>query len=583
MRRGREAALLRLWPSLPLLLIVPAVSCGPPAGTETDAGPGDAGAVEAAADVNPPRPIGPISVSFANTRRPTFRWKLAEGSDGARVEVCRDRACMAIVAAFAASGEQGAPPSDLPFGAVFWRLHGMAGGAVGATSSATWELVVPRVSVAAREEIWGAMLDANGDGYADVVAGDSDAFNPTQHVYVHHGGAGGPSAVPSSVLSATAPVVAYAASIASAGDLDGDGFGDLLVGSPKENLVYVYRGGPSGFASPPALLRGPMASDFGGAVAAAGDVDGDGYGDAIVGMPILAPEAGVSPSGAAVVVYGSASGLSLARSARLAQHAGSSASSFGQYVSSAGDADGDGRPDVAVWGGIESTDPQEVELYLVRDPHFGAAPSARLKFDGSPVSWLGDANLLAWAGDVNGDGFSDLVMSSTSPPNLGADQDHLSLFFGSPPGPAADPSQRVDNPFGTTANFGLSVAALDVDGDGFEDVAAAAAWIGAPPGPSAVVYRGGPSGLGGPTVIQSADLSGIFEREVASVGDIDGDGYADLLVGAPSRATPVDGGALHGAVDVYPGGAAGVATTPRWTLLPPDSTTVAYGAALPGP
>jgi hypothetical protein len=572
MRRAQRALLLG--PGL-------ALSCGSPAGTGIDAGSADAGVMEAAVDVTPPRPVAPISVSFASTRRPTFRWKLAEGSDGARVDVCRDRACTEVSASFTAAGDHGAPSSDLPAGVAFWRLHGTAAGGVGSTTSATWEVVVPRVS-SARDASSGAMLDANGDGYADVVVGDSDAFNPTQRVYVHHGGPGGPSPAPSSVLSAPAPVVAYAESISSAGDLDGDGFGDLLVGSPKEDVVYVYRGGPSGFAQPPSLLHGPMASGFGGAVAGAGDVDGDGYGDAIIGMPILTPDAG-TPSGGAIVVYGSATGLSMSRSASLAPHVGSSASEFGAYVSSAGDADGDGRADVAVWAGIEMTDPQEVELYLARDAQFGSRPSARLKFDGSPVSWLGDATLLASAGDVNGDGFSDLVMSSTSPPNLGADRDHLSLFFGGPPGPAADPSQRMNNPFGTTANFGLSVAAFDADGDGFGDVAAAAAWIGAPPGPSAVIYRGGPSGLGGPTVIESADLSGIFEREVSSVGDIDGDGYADLLVGSPSRATAFDGGALHGAVDVYPGGPTAVAANARWTLLPPDASTVAYGASLPAP
>lgn len=582
-------------PRIPLVLAVLIAGCSGPASTVAmplDAS--DEGGVEAGANVPPPRPVAPVSVSYLTSRRPTFRWSLPAGADGARVDVCADRACTRAVTSFAASGNHGAPPDDLPPGVLFWRVHGTAAGSVGAMASVTWELVVPPGS-AGVSTAWGAMLDANGDGFGDVVVGDSNTFTATQHVYVHDGGPKGPSPSPSSVLSAAAPVVRYAASVASAGDVDGDGFADLLVGSPHENVVYFYRGGPSGFADSAgdgARRPGPVGLRHVGEQRRRHRrrrLLRRGRGAAQQAPP------GSPVQGGAVVYYGGPDGLSPSRSSTLAPRAGSDAQGFGLSVSAAGDVDGDGAADVAVWGGIETTDPQYVLVYLGRDRPFGAAPSALLQYDGTDPSWLDSSNILACGGDTNGDGYADVVVSTPVKPGTGYTNDHVSIFLGGPDGPSLVPSRRLDSPLAVSEHFGLSLAGIDLDQDGLSNLAVAVASFAQPP-VAAEVYLGAPTGPVLVTTMTTLDATTLFEREVGSPGDVDGDGFPNLVVGFPSRTTtPVDattgdasvgdGGpvTLHGAVEVHAGSAKGASVAAKWTLLPPDGTAVDYGATLARP
>jgi hypothetical protein len=544
---------------------------------------------EASIDVAAPRPVAPASASFATSGRPTFRWKLGEGTSGARVEICAERACTRVTTTFDAKGSSGSPAEDLPAGVVFWRLRGMSGASVGSPTSVTWELTV-RPGSAPVSLTWGAMSDGNGDGYGDVVAGDSDAFTKTQHVYVYLGGPSGPSQVPSSVLGAPAPQLSYANSVASAGDVDGDGFPELLVGSPAEDKVYVYAGGPSGWAEPPMTIlvqptqgqdAGPTMTSFGQAVSGAGDVNGDGYADVVVGNPNREATVASPVQGGAVVYFGSATGLSPSSAVTLPTSGTSDEQDVGQFVTSAGDVDGDGLADVAIYGGLGTTDPQNVLVFMGSATSFGSTPGISLQFEGANTTWMGSANLLSCVGDVNGDGYPDLAMGTATPPNAVYEVDHVTLYYGGPTGLPPTPSRRLDSTIGTADHFGMSVAGGDFDQSGVDDVAIAIVSTATPP-LVAQLYEGGPVDPALTATLTTMEGTLRYGREVGSA-DVDGDGYPDLIVGDPGRQTSGDGGVLHGAVLVYRGGKTGVASTPAYVLLPPDDTNVAYGASVVRP
>ena len=354
------------------------------------------------------------------------------------------------------------------------------------------------------------------------------------------------------------------------------------MGSPGEDKVYVYAGGPSGYAEPPAVvLAGPSMTAFGLAVSGAGDVNGDGYADIVVGSPNREATPASPVQGGAIVYLGGASGLSAARSVVLPTFGSSDEQSVGQFVASAGDVNADGLGDVAVYGGLGNTDPQNVIVYMGSASSFGVSPGLPLQYEGANTTWPGNANLLSCAGDINGDGYPDLAMASATPPNSSFEGDHISLFYGGATGLSPVPARRLDSTIASSDHFGMSVAGSDFDQSGTSDLAVAIVSYAVPPLVAQIID----GAAAYPTLaatLTTNDATVQFEREVGSA-DVDGDGYPDLLVGYPGRDTPTgDAGVLHGAVSVYRGGPSGVANVPSYTL-PPDGTAVAYGASLVRP
>jgi hypothetical protein len=250
--------------------------------------------------------------------------------------------------------------------------------------------------------------DVNGDGYADVVVGADRYKQFTGRVYVYAGSAGGLSATP--IFTATGEDVNnhFGYSVATAGDVNGDGYDDIIVGAYhyKEftGRVYVYAGNANGLGATPALTitgEGPN-SYFGRSVAAAGDVNGDGYDDVIVGA-----QAYDNWTGRVYVYAGSPSGVG-ATPIFTAGGEGPS-NSFGRSVGAAGDVNGDGYSDVVVGAHGYGDFRGRIYVYAGSADGLGAVPTFTATGEGVDGHFGYSAGT---AGDVNGDGYDDLVVGA---------------------------------------------------------------------------------------------------------------------------------------------------------------------------
>jgi hypothetical protein len=349
----------------------------------------------------------------------------------------------------------------------------------------------------------------------------------------------------------------YGVSVASAGDVNGDGYADLVVGAPATGQLgenpgdaYIYLGGPTGLATTPSTALTGSAGDqlFGNSVASAGDINGDGYADVVVGA------VGFSTNSVprAHVFLGSAGGLAAAPATTLTRPDRSSFPGnalFGYSVASAGDVDGDGYSDILVGaaGGA----------YVFRGGSNGIAAGDATRLD-NPIPGDGVFGLLvASAGDVNGDGYADVVVSARAAPYV---------YLGGPAGIAATPALSLSIPYSAVAVAVDAVASAgDVDGDGYGDVVVGVNH-GFPSAGPAYVYLGSATGLASaPPMTLTGPLASVdnFGWSVASAGDVNGDGYADVVVGAWAS---LNG---RGSAFLYLGSTAGVLVPATTTLTGP--------------
>jgi uncharacterized repeat protein (TIGR01451 family) len=193
----------------------------------------------------------------------------------------------------------------------------------------------------------GTAGDVNGDGYADIIVGADWYSLEIGRAYVYHGGAGGLSGTPALTLTGEAANSFFGSAVETAGDLNRDGFADVIIGAYGHNSntgrVYVYHGRLGGLSATPAVtLSGEAVGDyFGAAVGTAGDVNGDGYADVIVGAGGHRSE-----TGRVYLYYGGPGGLSVPAAYTFDGEA--IRIGFGYAVGTAGDANGDGYADLIV-------------------------------------------------------------------------------------------------------------------------------------------------------------------------------------------------------------------------------------------
>jgi hypothetical protein len=368
--------------------------------------------------------------------------------------------------------------------------------------------------------------DVNGDGYADVVVGADRYKQFTGRTYVYLGNATGLGATP--IFKATGEDVNnhFGYSVNTAGDVNGDGYDDIIVGAYHykgfTGRVYVYTGNANGLSATPALTitgEGPNIY-FGRAVGPAGDVNGDGYDDIIV-----AAQAYDNWIGRVYVYAGSPSGVD-ATPIFTASGEGPS-NSFGRSVGTAGDVNGDGYSDIVVGAPGYGDFQGRIYVYAGSAEGPGAFPTFTATGEGGNGQFGYSAGT---AGDVNRDSYDDLIVGANrQSKNTG----RVYVYAGSRNGLSATPIFTATGE-GEYNHFGHSVStAGDTNGDGYDDVIAGAYHYNDSTG-RVYVYSGTANGLS-ITPILSATGEGpasAFGSSVGTAGDVNGKGHADLIIGA---------------------------------------------------
>jgi hypothetical protein len=412
--------------------------------------------------------------------------------------------------------------------------------------------------------------DINGDGFDDLILGAPSnsyaslvTYEPVEgKAYVVFGQATGfPTNLDVSILngnngfviSGMSPGFYSGLPVSSAGDINGDGFDDLLFADPSYyETSYVVFGQADGF--PVNLNVSNLDGNNGFAinglnsevdsVSSAGDINGDGFDDMIIGLDFsLSSDKGY-------VVFGSAEGFSAALNVSTLDGSngfvinGINTGNFSSSsVSSAGDVNGDRLDDIVISTGANH--------YVVFGKTEGFSASLDLfSLNDNNGFVINSSGTPSSAGDVNGDGIDDIIIGNPNADPNGVNNAGSSyVIFGQAGGFDAtlDPSTlNGNNGFvinGINANdrLGDSVSSAgDVNGDGFDDLIIKSSLPNSFKDVSYVVF--GASGGFSPTLNLSA-LNGTngfvingfsdFRSSVSAAGDVNGDGFDDLLIGSP--------------------------------------------------
>ncbi len=356
--------------------------------------------------------------------------------------------------------------------------------------------------------------DVNNDGFDDVLIGasrwDGTLGADYGRAYLVFGGAALPSSIALGSLNASTGVIIEGSSfselvgdrVAGLGDANGDGFPDLLIGAPGiaaggvnlSGQAYIVYGGPSLpavvdlgslSASDGVIIEGISSGDrWGSSAAAAGDVNGDGFADAMIAS-FFANPAGKNNAGQAAIVYGGPSlpgliDLASLGSAGVHINGDNPGDALGFSCAGGGDVNGDGFDDVIV--GADDYSSKRGRAYVVyggmslpNSINVGTLGSAGIVLTGAlAADEAGHA--VAMGGDTNRDGYADFAVGSLNADGNGSSSGEVYIIKGGPALPATFDlgaiSWRGEQVNGATAGVrvGDTLSFLgDVNDDGFGD------------------------------------------------------------------------------------------------------------------
>lgn len=510
------------------------------------------------------RPVAPLATARTTSRRPTFRWATTSSSP-ATLEICVDRACASVVDTVTTADDHAAPSADLPSGMLWWRVR------VGSDVSTTWQVRIPRRS-AGIDTSWGSTLDLDGDGYTDL------ATTQSWRLLVY---SGGPSGVPDRPALALGPrsdppVPGDTTFVGPAdlGDVNGDGYVDLAATDYLGARALVLLGGAAGVSLDRTLALESSTHDISTipSLIGLGDIDGDGYGDMLASVRYS-----YAPGDFALYVYRGGPAISeCTGSAALTFHASEQPAG---PVAAVGDVDGDGHADFVVEtivpgpAGTSGYTLGPTYVYRGGTPFDASAPTSI-----APPTLPGPPNVvepsITWAaaGDVNGDGYADAVLSwslaaRSVTPGMVA---HALVYYGSASGLPSVASVTIDGPTETTDRvLEYAVGVGDLDADGYDDLV-----LEESTETQTTTVRICPGGVDGvdPARCLALDVAAVMGGVAG--GDLDGDGYTDLSISIVL--------APLGGISVFLGGAAGVMAPATTTLVGPYAGQ-RWGAGYFGP
>ncbi len=387
--------------------------------------------------------------------------------------------------------------------------------------------------------------DVNGDGYGDFIVGAYMYDNPDVDegaVFLYYGSASGPLASPDWTFELNQAGAWLGNRVAAAGDVNGDGYDDVAISAQRydgvhdnEGIVLVFHGGPSGLTGSPAwTVKGDQEGANLTSIGGNGDVNGDDYSDLVVGAIFY--DGSYEDDGAAYCYLGGPSGLSSTPAWTASGDA--PFAYFGYDVAMNGDVNGDGYSDIVVGARGPHEAPPEGRVFV----YHGSASGPSTSYD-----WVGQLDQydtgfggrVEICGDVNGDGYDDLLVGASGYDGGDENEGGAFVFHGGASGLSELPDWTGE-PDQEFAGYGTRVSgARDVDGDGYDDVLVIAYLYDTEEMDAgrAYLYYGGESGLDEHAgwIVDGDQSGGWLGLGIAGVGDQIPGGNLEVLIGAPGE------------------------------------------------